>query len=174
MEKTANNKIGGFFMKRKAFIIILIIILIIFFFPQESKEFRIRVVAASDSVADQSEKHAVVRVIKEELKKYNQDDIINEINKNIDLLEAKIAKVLRERKFQISITKQNYPTKEWEGKVISGGRYKTLLVVIEKGEGKNWWSILYPAYHNISFEDGGADIEFEFYFFEKFRKIFSK
>lgn len=161
-------------MKRKFPIIILIILLIIFFFPQESKEFRIRVVAASDSVADQKEKHTVVRVIKEELKKYKQDDIINEVIKNIDLLEAKISKVLKGRQFQISITKQNYPTKEWEGKVISGGKYKTLLVVIEKGEGKNWWSILYPAYHNISFEDNGGEIEFEFYFFEKLRKIFSK
>lgn len=161
-------------MKRKRLIVILmLIIFIIIIFPKESNEFRIRVVAASDSLEDQREKYAVVSVIRNEMKKYDQNDIINEVIKNIDLLETKISSVLNGRKFQISITKVKFPPKEYDGKVISGGRYRTLLVVIGPGEGKNWWSILYPEYHNISFEDR-EEIEFEFYFFEQIKKIFRK
>ncbi|MGB4694861.1 MAG: hypothetical protein GX482_00195 [Acholeplasmataceae bacterium] len=153
--------------------IVFLIILIALVLPRESKEFRIRVVAASDSPEDQREKYAVVRVLQEEIKKYNPNDIINEVQKNIDLMEAKITKVLKGREFLIRITKVKFPPKEHGGKVISGGRYRTLLVIIGEGKGKNWWSILYPEYHGISFEDR-EEISFEFYFYEKLRRIFSK
>lgn len=161
-------------MQRKRMLLVLIlIILIALFLPRGSKEFRIRVVAASDSTEDQREKHAVVRVLKEEIGKFNRNDIINEVERNIDLLKGKVSEVLQGKEFEMVIAEVRFPAKEYDGKIISGGKYRTLLVVIGEGRGKNWWSILYPEYHGISFEDK-EEIKVEFYFYEKFREIFSK
>ncbi|HHZ11813.1 MAG TPA: hypothetical protein GYA05_03755 [Acholeplasmataceae bacterium] len=161
-------------MQRKRMLLVLIlIILIALFLPRGSKEFRIRVVAASDSTEDQREKHAVVRVLKEEIGKFNRNDIINEVERNIDLLKGKVSEVLQGKEFEMVIAEVRFLAKEYDGKIISGGKYRTLLVVIGEGRGKNWWSILYPEYHGISFEDK-EEIKFEFYFYEKFREIFSK
>jgi hypothetical protein len=156
------------------FLILLIIFLVIVFLPQESNEFRIRVIAASDSIEDQRQKYLVVKVLQEEIRKYDENDIINEIKDNINLLEAKVYGVLQGRKFSMKISKVSFPTKKIDGEIISGGKYETLLIVIDSGEGKNWWSILYPKYHNISFEDlESGEVEFEFYFFEKIKRLFS-
>ena len=59
--------------------------------------------------------------------------------KNIDLLEAKISKVLKDANFK-SVLLANKITQRKNGRVkLFRRKYKTLLVVIEKGEGKNWW-----------------------------------
>ncbi|NLD26040.1 MAG: hypothetical protein GX661_01620 [Acholeplasmataceae bacterium] len=159
-------------MKKKIFIV-LIIFFALLLIPEESQEFRIRVVAASDTNADQEMKYRVVGVLKQEIKKLNQDDIISEVKTNIDLLDEKIADVLGDRSYSISITKVHFPPKEINGQVIPGGKYRTLLVVIEEGKGKNWWSLLYPAYHNFAFEDlESGDVEYGFYFLERIKKLF--
>jgi stage II sporulation protein R len=158
---------------KKKILIAIIIIAALLLIPQESKEFRVRVVAASNTDADQDLKYQVVGVLKQEIKKLNQDDIISEIKSNIDLLDKKIAAVLGDRRYSISITKTHFPAKEINGQIIPGGRYRTLLIVIEDGKGKNWWSLLYPAYHNLAFEDlESGDVEYGFYLLERLKKLF--
>ena len=39
------------------------------------------------------------------------------------------------------------------GKVIPSGIYDTLLITIGEGEGSNYWSLLYPEFFGITFED---------------------
>ncbi len=173
MEKITNNNIGDFFMKRKILLILAIILVIIILFPKENDEFRIRVIASSDSVVDQKIKNQVVALLKEEIKKMDQNNIIMALQDNIDLLDEKIANVLGERTYSLSITKANFPAKEVDGQIIPGGRYKTLLVVIEEGEGRNWWSLLNPDYHNLEFEDVESnDVVYRFYFFDKLKELF--
>ena len=38
----------------------------------------------------------------------------------------------------------NFPTKEYENVKFPKGKYYALKVVIGKGEGENWWCVLYP------------------------------
>ena len=50
-------------MRKKVFLIVIVIIAIILLIPEENNEFRIRVIANSDSSADQNEKMAVVSAL---------------------------------------------------------------------------------------------------------------
>jgi|SRR5690554_3638945 len=167
----ANNKFGDY-MKKKYLLILIIIVGIIILIPKESEEFRIRVVANSDSPLDQIKKMEVVDALKKRICQYNKDNIVNEIINNIDVLDNDIGNVLLHKDYSISVTKVRFPAKEHNGQIISGGKYRTLLVVIGEGKGKNWWSLLYPDYHGISFEDDGNDtVQYKFYFWEELKKL---
>ena len=36
---------------------------------------------------------------------------------------------------------------------------------IDEAEGSNWWSVLYPEFFNVDFEDF-SEVKFEWYFFD--------
>ena len=167
----ANNKVGDY-MRKKLLLIIIVIIGIILLIPKENDEFRIRVIANSNSVSDQNEKMMVVEAIQKRITQLNKSDIINEVINNLAILDNDIQKTLSHHDYSIRITKVRFPPKEINGQVIPGGKYRALLVIIGKGEGKNWWSLLYPDYHGISFEDIDSDeIEYKFYFWEELKKL---
>lgn len=171
MEKITNNNIGDFYMK-KYIIFILIIITAILLIPNEESDFRIRVIANSDSREDQALKMKVVNAILEEVKSYDKNNIEFEIKNNIEDIKTSIEKVLGNRKYSIKVSKTRFPPKEANGEIIKGGNYPSLLVVIEEGKGKNWWSLLSPEF-NKGFEDNETgDVEYKFFFFEEIKKGF--
>ena len=49
---------------------------------------------------------------------------------------------------QIKVTTQleraEFPLKEYDGFSLPAGEYMALRVVIGKGEGRNWWCVVYP------------------------------
>jgi len=142
-------------MKKFILIIIFIVIIILILSPSQSDEMRIRVIANSDSAFDQQLKYEVVGKLKKTLKETNDLSIIKAdteyiINKNnCDYL------------VKVIIKQQEFETKYINDKVIPGGVYKTLVVEIGKAQGKNFWSIIYPEFFNVSFEDvNSGDVEF--------------
>ena len=48
---------------------------------------------------------------------------------------------------------------------MPSGKYMTLLFIIGKGEGKNWWSILYPEFYGINYEDSD-EIEYRSFIYD--------
>ena len=44
----------------------------------------------------------------------------------------------------VSYGKFYFPTKTYENITLPAGDYEALRVVIGKGEGKNWWCVMYP------------------------------
>ncbi|MCK9536144.1 MAG: stage II sporulation protein R [Bacilli bacterium] len=159
-------------MRKKILLIIIIILTVIILIPQDNDEFRIRVIANSNSVSDQNEKSVVVQALQNRIAHFNKSDIVNEITNNLAILDNDIKNALSHHNYSITISKVRFPVKEINGQVISGGKYRTLLVIIGKGEGKNWWSLLYPDYHGISFEDiDSGDVEYKFYFWEELKKL---
>ena len=44
----------------------------------------------------------------------------------------------------VNIGNFRFPTKTYENVTFPKGNYNALKVVIGKGEGKNWWCVLYP------------------------------
>src|SRR5690554_3161922 len=155
MEKTTNNKLGGFFMKKFILIMFLILIIILLLSPSESKEMRIRVIANSNSSFDQSIKYEVVEKLKKTLKDTNDLNIIKAD------AEYVISKSNCDYVVNVNIKQQKYDTKYINNKVIPGGVYKTLVVEIGKAQGKNFWSIIYPEFFNVSFEDvNSGEVEF--------------
>lgn len=157
---------------KKWIIALVIIILIIVLIPSKEQEFRIRVIANSNSKIDQEIKMKVVSAITDEIKKFDSESIESEINKNFKNIDEAVKKTLGSKKYQIAIKKTYFPPKELNGNIIKGGKYRALIIIIEAGEGKNWWSLLCPSY-NIGFEDQDSkDVEFKFYFIEEIKKCF--
>lgn len=171
MEKITNNKIGDFFMKKNIFIILFLVIIVTLIPKENKEELRIRVIANSDTTYDQNIKMMVVSTLIKNISNFDQKNLVGEVKANLNHLDSEVATVLKTIKYSIDIKQVYFPTKEVNGKIIPGGKYLTLLVVIDKGEGKNWWSLLYPEYHGLSFEDFESnDVEFKFYFIEKLKK----
>ncbi|WP_159446349.1 stage II sporulation protein R [Desulfonispora thiosulfatigenes] len=118
---------------------------------------RLHVIANSDSNLDQALKLKVRDEILNNLEilKYlrNNDIAQNYILKNIPSLEEKCEAVIIENGFnypiKINLTASSFPTKVYYQKVLPAGEYKAVKAVIGKGEGKNWWCVLYPPLCHI-------------------------
>lgn len=155
---------------KKIIYCLLVIIFIIVLIPKENDELRIRVIANSNSSYDQMIKYEVVSIVKNEI---NPSDSKEIIVKKLPKLKAKIKEKIGDKGIDIdvSIKKTYFPKKSLNGKIIPSGNYEALVIEIGEAKGKNWWTLLYPEYFNISYEDiESGEIEVKSYFFEKIFK----
>ena len=44
----------------------------------------------------------------------------------------------------VSLSRESYPTRDYEDVSLPAGSYASLRLVIGKGEGQNWWCVLFP------------------------------
>lgn len=44
----------------------------------------------------------------------------------------------------VTLTDQWFPTKEYDGFALPAGQYRALKVTIGKGQGQNWWCVVFP------------------------------
>lgn len=131
--------------------IIIIIIISIFIIGEidnnDSNELRFRIIANSNSEMDQNLKYKVARRLQNI--KLNED--------NLDIIKKEAEYIVLSNNFtydvNVSINYQTFETKYYNDKIVQGGTYKTIVVTLGKGEGKNYWTVLYPEYFNVSFED---------------------
>lgn len=125
---------------------------------------RLRIVANSDNEIDQSNKLKVKEVVKRALEA--------DVNISCSMLLQKIKSEINEpfvNTIKVEYTNETFPAKSYKGEFIPSGTYPTLLITIGKGEGKNFWTLLYPEFFNISFEDDN-EIEYRCYVYDKFMK----
>lgn len=156
-------------MKRKVCLTILILLFIGLVFPKEDENIRVRVIANSNDSIDQYYKNEVVKIMKSVIK---CDDTYEDVLSKIDELDEKLEEYGDKKNLDIKIEfiKTKFPTKSLDDKIIEGGIYQTLLITIGKGEGNNYWSILYPEYYGFTFEDVDSEnIEVKFYLWEKIK-----
>ena len=74
-------------------------------------------------------------------------------------------------KVNVQIKNQKYETKYYKDKIIEGGKYKTLVIMIGEGAGNNYWSILYPEYYGIGFEEvNTGNVTYKIWLFEKIKE----
>ena len=148
------------FLKKKISIFLLTIIYVLLMSCTEinTNDIRLRIIANSNSDNDQIVKNNV----KEYLKNYLKDKDIN----NLDL--KKLESLLNEN-FQDRIKVERkfvmYEAKSYNNKIVQSGKYDTILITIEEGLGKNFWTLLYPEYFNVSFEDDN-EIEYRSYLYD--------
>lgn len=114
---------------------------------------RLHVVANSDSEADQALKLKVRDAIIEFMKsKLTTSKDITEtkaiINANLNEIEELSRKVIIENSsnysVKASVGNYDFPTKTYGDIALPAGEYQALKVVIGKGEGANWWCVLFP------------------------------
>jgi stage II sporulation protein R len=119
--------------------------------PQES--IRLRILANSDSPADQWIKREVRNVIVEQMKQWVTEP------QGIEAARATIRTHLSELDELVGLTLHNYgftssykvelgvvpfPAKMYGSQIYPAGDYETLRVSIGSAEGQNWWCVLFP------------------------------
>ena len=115
---------------------------------------RLHIVANSNSSDDQSLKlkvrDEVLAKLEPLLKNAKTTEETKDIIKNnIEFIEEEAEKAIKKYGYTYSVTASfgnyNFPSKKYGNAQFPKGKYDALKIVIEKGEGNNWWCVLYPA-----------------------------
>lgn len=135
----------------------LILVLLAAFFPVNGEEeiydnmIRLHVLANSDSKEDQELKLKVRDAVLSEAEELNASDPKSAYDKteaSISRLEEIAKSVVKEAGYDYDVTvtlgKEKYPEREYEGFTLPQGTYRSLRVLIGAAEGQNWWCVLYP------------------------------
>lgn len=118
-----------------------------------SSSIRMRVIAKTNSEKDQKEKN----IIKEALEKKIYDitktaNSYNEVDELLATNESTIASYINEviknnninTSFSTNYGYNYFPQKEFKGVLYKAGNYKSYVITLGEGKGKNWWCVLYP------------------------------
>jgi stage II sporulation protein R len=163
-----------------------------------SETLRLHIIANSDSEEDQNLKLTVRDAVLESTgelfaevsgkteavaaAEYSANDIKT-------IAESVIASEGFDYPVQVEVTEMWFETRTYEGFSLPAGDYDAVRIVIGKGEGKNWWCVMYPALcvpgaekaiekyeDNINFISGnGYEIRFRIIeWFEAIKQILSK
>lgn len=119
----------------------------------KDKLIRFHVLANSDSEEDQQLKlkvrDAVIDYLQPKLrnsKSINESEkiIINEEDNLINICEDVIQANGYDYGVDIELGYSKFPTKQYSSVVLPAGEYKALRIFIGKGQGKNWWCVMFP------------------------------
>jgi len=114
---------------------------------------RLHVIANSDSAADQALKRDVRDKILEYMKvqlkdSKNIDETKDIIKRDMGTIEEiarrEIARQGKEYSVRTTLGNYPFPTKTYGDIALPAGYYQALRVVIGKGDGANWWCVLFP------------------------------
>lgn len=142
----------------------------------KEKLIRFHVIANSDSDEDQALKlkvrDEIISYLQPKLEKSKSIEESEKIIKNeYENLTNISNKVIVENGYdynvKVGITYSKFPTKQYSNMVLPAGEYKALKVVIGKGEGKNWWCVMFPPLCFVDEENGVIDKETD----EKLRSV---
>lgn len=70
------------------------------------------------------------------------------VAKRTDEISAVATEILHENGFsygaKASVEKESFPTRVYDGYTLPSGEYSALMIRLGKGEGDNWWCVVYP------------------------------
>ena len=182
-------------MKKKLFYLTIMIILTLMILTGcTTQPFRLHIIANSDSAADQEVKlkvrDAILELVNEYMKDINTKEEAQEyISSNLQIIKEKADSILKENGMDYTaipiIGRFEFPDKTYGDVVYPAGEYDALRIILGKGEGKNWWCVLFPplclmeidAQTNLlvdpdTTEENGEGIEFVSFFEELFKQLF--
>ena len=115
------------------------------------KLIRLHVVANSDDAYDQAVKlkvrDAVLMRANELLQEADDPEAV--LTENLQVLADTAQGELRKRNdtadIRVSYQYERFPTRQYDTFSLPAGVYKTLRVTIGRGEGHNWWCVVYPS-----------------------------
>lgn len=131
-----------------------------------SNAIRFRIIANSNSLEDQKNKIIIESKLteyiesivkdkdKQEVKKVllnNKKNIDNQIDSIIDKYDIKTS-------YNVSIGNNYFPNKIYHGIKYDAGYYDSVVVTLGKGNGINWWCVMYPPLCLI--DDNKTDYEY--------------
>lgn len=130
---------------------------------------RLHVVANSDSPEDQALKlkvrNEIIKFMEDGQSQNGQADIETArtyVTNNIDKIEEISNKVINESGFDYparAALKVTYiPQKSYEDLTLPAGNYEALKVTLGRGDGQNWWCVIFPQLCLIGEKDGSEKI----------------
>ena len=110
---------------------------------------RFHVIAVSDDEYEQQLKlrvrDAVLEYISPKLEEAESSTQAREIlAAELDNIRETAQTVSEGRGVTVTLTRENYPTKSYEGFTLPAGEYESLRVILGEGRGHNWWCIVFP------------------------------
>ena len=160
MKETKKSRKRAFTGGALAAVLILLAALFLAVCPAAGEEaiyrdvIRLHILAASDGESDQSDKLAVRDAI---LSDYgdlfrgftDRNEAENALTAELRQEIAATAKrTLTERGSEapvtVTLSEEDYPTRDYGSFSLPAGRYLSLRVVIGEGAGQNWWCVLFP------------------------------
>lgn len=156
---------AGFFMKKciKIFVPLFLVFAFLFSYVTpfirtseniSNEVFRLHILANSDSTKDQELKLKVRDdILTTGAKLFSSSESLDETIKlcenNIDFFQTTAENCLRENgsdyDVDIYVDKEYFNTREYDDFTLPSGIYNALKIVIGKGEGHNWWCVMFPA-----------------------------
>lgn len=143
---------------------------------------RVRVIANSNTIQDQSMKMKVKEYIEKTISpKLIDVESIEEartiINNELDQLNQEIEVLFQKnnynQEFLIHFGDNYFPEKDYKGVHYEAGAYQSLVVTIGEGEGDNWWCVLFPPLCLLEANDNDtSDVEYQFFVTKMLEKIF--
>ena len=126
---------------------------------------RLRILANSDFEQDQAIKRQVRDAVNAQITLWVQDlTSMNEAKKVInnklpeiqDIAEKVVHDQGSNQSVKVEFGKVQFPTKLYGQYLYPAGEYQAILITLGKGEGANWWCVLYPPLCFLDFSNGVA------------------
>ncbi|CAN7166832.1 stage II sporulation protein R [Rossellomorea sp. LjRoot5] len=131
--------------------------------PEEA--IRLRILANSDLDGDQNVKRLVRDEVNKEITNWvsnltSQDEAKAVIKEGLPQLqkiaEDVVAAEGMDQSVKVEFGKVDFPTKLYGQYLYPAGEYEAVLITLGKGEGANWWCVLYPPLCFLDFSTGNA------------------
>lgn len=119
----------------------------------EQSVVRLHVIANSNSDEDQALKLAVRdALLKEGAEAFSanetKEDVLRTLASQLprfqQTAEAVIRKAGHDDPVTVTLGKHEFPTRTYDDVTLPAGTYDALRVIIGRGEGKNWWCVMFP------------------------------
>lgn len=110
---------------------------------------RLHVIAHSDSEAEQALKLRVRDAVLEYLapalaEVSTQEEARSVIEGELPGIRRAAALVSEGREVTVTLSRESYPTRRYDGFTLPAGEYQSLRVTLGRGQGRNWWCIVFP------------------------------
>ncbi|WP_176215089.1 stage II sporulation protein R [Cytobacillus gottheilii] len=130
-----------------------------------SEAIRLRILANSDSEADQNVKRMVRDAVNEKITEWVSD--LTSVEESRKLLQSRLPeiqaiaeRVVEEQNVPQSVKAEfgsvEFPTKLYGQFLYPAGEYEAILITLGDGDGANWWCVLFPPLCFLDFSNGVA------------------
>ena len=130
---------------------------------------RIRVLANSNSDYDQQMKVEVKQDIQDYMYNLlsdveNAEEASGIIYNNLEQIDKEVGNYLQTLDYavpyKVNFGLNYFPEKKYKGVIYEEGYYESLLITLGKGEGDNWWCVLFPPLCLIEAEES-TEVEYK-------------
>ncbi len=116
---------------------------------------RFHILANSDTRADQDVKLEIRSLILDYMNKFLQKDAgkeetarwMEEHKQELEILaNTRLERQGFDYRSRLELTNCYFPTRYYDGILFPSGNYDAVRITLGKGEGHNWWCVLYPKF----------------------------